>query len=727
MHLIFNFINFVGLNLAVAISSFLIVLWLTRYKICSFSKLFLSLFIVFCSQIIIVEISLGVLSLLSCKNVSILIYLIFLGSILLLGKKSFRNFKIEKTERDHPGLFGILVLFSPIIFLLFVKAFNAALQIPLEYDSVAYHLPFVSKWLQTGTLNHLYYSAFAGPISYYPSNYELLDLWTFLPFRNDFFANLINFPLFIILGIVIWRILRNFGVGKNIALISTAIPFYMPIFLHQAGIPLVDLFFALIFTISIYFIQEISNNKEKDNNYSDFLLFGLSIGLFIGTKYLGLVYGAILVLLLTGIAFCQSRNRQIKLLKAGFVTLAGILLTGSFFYIRNWVDSGNPLFPIDVNFLGINIFEGYQGINENLKSTSLLENFHNKGRIKEFLKTFFYITGPYGIISILMPLIILPIITAKIILNYLKRITVENKEILIPFLLALGILLYFYLYIKAPYTNKDLSQNIRYSMPFLLMGTFGLAYIVSKVKFFKLSFYFTASVIFIFSLILLIVNPPEFILYGDKLLIDYSILWKYKEYLLVAIIGLIALFYSLQFIFSKFKNNKLKIATVGLSLVFSFIISFQFIGFSYSEREILSSYWSNFWFSGDQTIFNLIQASEWFNKNVPEAKIAYSGFNFHYHLYGRDLLREVDYVNINECTDCQYVDYKNSENSIRRDPNYQNWLENLKKLGKEYLIVNPLSTEDVRSYEFEWANENPNNFKKMFNMNDVYIYRISYD
>lgn len=416
-----NFINFVGLNLATGISSFLIVLWLTHYRVRSFSKLLLSLFIVFCSQIIIIEILLGTLSMLSYKNICIVIYLIFFGLIFLLGRNTLKNLKVEKAERDYPDLFSILILFSPIIFLLFAKAFNAALQIPLEYDSIAYHLPFVAKWLQTGTLNNLYYSAFAGPISYYPSNYELLGLWTFLPFRNDFFANLINFPLFIILGTVIWRIFRNFGIDKNTALIATAIPFYMPIFLHQAGLPLVDLFFVLIFAISIYFLQEISINQEKEK-YSDFLLFGLSIGLFIGTKYLGLVYGALIILLLAGIAFYHAKNKKIKLYKAGFITIAGILFTGSFFYIRNWIDSGNPLFPVDVNFSGINIFEGYQGVNENLKSTSLLENFHNQVRIREFLKTLFYITGPFGIISIFMPPVIFCFVAAKITLNkFLKK------------------------------------------------------------------------------------------------------------------------------------------------------------------------------------------------------------------------------------------------------------------------------------------------------------------
>lgn len=720
-----NFLNFTGLNFAVGASSLLIVFWLNNYRIHSISKLLISLFILFCSQIILIEILLGIFGLLTYANISIATYSVFTVIAILLGKKVIKNLEFETKIRDYPNFFVVLVLFGPIVFLLFAKFFNAALQIPLEYDSIAYHLPFIAQWLQSGSLNDVYYSAFAGPISYYPSNYELLDLWTFLPFANDFFANFLNFPLFAILGIVIWRILKNFDIDQNTAIIGTAIPFYMPIFLHQAGLPLVDLFFALTFAISFYFLQEIY--LTKDERYSDFLLFGLSLGLFIGTKYLGLVYGALVVFLLILISFYKFRRKKVKILKVGIITIAGVLLTGGFFYIRNWIDSGNPLFPVNVNFLGFNIFEGYRGINENLQSTSILANLHLDGKFAEYRRMFFYIASPYGLISIVIPFILLAFVIVKVFLQKLTKKINENKNILIPISLALLGALFFYFYIKAPYTDKDLPQNIRYSMPFLLVGTFSVAYLTSKIKIIKPIFYLVTSMIFTFTLLFCIVNPPEFILYGDRLLIDYSILWNYKEYLAIAVLSLVALFFLLQAVFSPFRSKKIKISAILILLIISYSLNFQFLSFAFSEREKLTDYWSDFWFAGDQAISDFMQASHWLNKNAPTASIAYTGFNFHYHLYGRSFQRDVDYVNINECEDCRYFDYRNSESSIRRDPDYANWLNNLETYGKQYLIVNPLSTKGVRSYEFEWANKNSNNFEQVFNVNDVYIYKISYD
>jgi len=724
---IIDFLNFAGLNVAVALSSLLVVLWIKNYRVRSISKLFISLFVLFCSQIILVEILLGVFGALSYTNTSIVVYFVFFVIAMLLGKKVMRNLKVENFKKDFPDFFSTLILFGPIVFLLFVKAFNAALQIPLEYDSVAYHLPFITEWLQTGTLSKLYYSAFAGPISYYPSNYELLNLWSFLPFGNDFFANLFNFPFFIVLGTVIWHILRNFGVDRDIAIVSTAIPFYMPIFLHQAGIPLVDLFFALVFIISIYFLQEIYNNKGGDS--SDFLFFGLSVGLFIGTKYLGLVYGIFIVLLLVVIAFLQVKHKKINLLKAGIITVIGILLTGSFFYIRNWINSGNPLFPVNLNFLGMKIFGGYSGagVNEMLANTSLLVNLNTFSEIKAKIISFFYITGPYGLLSVIMPIIIVVyLLINRIYEKVIRKLQIKsnNKNLLF---LGVGLLVYFYLYLKAPYTYRDFFPNIRYAMPFLLIGVFGVACMIQKLRFLKKTFFIFTIATFIYSFLFLIFDPPEQIAYTDRIFINYSILFEYKIPLFILIVSIIASLYAFQVIYSEIKNRKWKFIIVGLLFLISFVGSFKFIGFAYNEREGLREYWATSYFGEDQTLLDIIRVAEWFNKNEPEAAIAYSGFNFHYYLYGRSFSRKVDYVNINECTKCRYVDYKNSENSIRRDPNYQYWFQNLHKMEKEYLVVNPVSVQGVQSYEFEWANSNPDNFKKVFNANDTYIYKIFYD
>ena len=116
-----DYLNFIGLNIAVLFSSLLIILRITGYRVTSFSKLFLSLFILFCSQIIIVEIVLGAFEILTYKNVSIVIYSISILLTIILGKKTFKNFKVEKFNKDYPSFFSTLAVFGPIGFLMFIK------------------------------------------------------------------------------------------------------------------------------------------------------------------------------------------------------------------------------------------------------------------------------------------------------------------------------------------------------------------------------------------------------------------------------------------------------------------------------------------------------------------------------------------------------------------------------------------------------------------------------
>ncbi|MBI95650.1 hypothetical protein CL656_00660 [bacterium] len=720
---ILNFLNFSGINIAVFISSILISLRLEGFKVESIGKLLISSFVLFFSQILLIQFILGSFGILNYLNISICSYLLFSISALSFGKKAF-NFKVWNFKKlDLPDFSVSLLIFAPILFLLIAKFFNAALQIPLEYDSVAYHLPFISEWLQTGSLLKPYYSAFAGPISYYPSNYELFDLWSFLPFRNDFFANLLNFPLFGLLGMMTWKILRNFKIDKLTAIFATAIPFYMPVFLTQAGMPLVDLFFTISFAFAFYYLQEIYLNK--DLNLSDFLLFGLSLGLFIGTKYLGLVYASVLIFAIFICTLFKVWNKKTEIFKYAGVAIFGLFLTGSFFYFRNWFDSGNPLFPVNLSLFGFEIFEGYKGSNQSLLDTSLLANSNSKENLKSFFDYFYYLASPMGIISIFIPIILFFQVGLNAFLSRLKK--TNFKDYANGIYLALFGFLFFMIYLKAPYTFRDLAPNIRYAMPFLLIGTFSIAYTVDRMKFLKPIFYFLMALYFAYFLLFGIVMPPEFIDVNGGTFIDLNIITTYKTSFMYLIASILSLFFFIQISFFKFKKFKLKAFALIITLLCGIGFQFNFLTFSFEERENLTNYWIDSWFSKYQFNMDVLKSSIWLNQNLTSGNIAYSGFNFHYHYFGRNFKFKADYVNINECLECRYVDYKKSKDSIRRDPNFENWFSNLEQLNKNYLVVNPNATYGVRSYEYEWAKEFSDKFELVFQANDVYIFKIKYD
>ncbi len=624
-----SLIQFFFLNLATLISSVILCSLVNNFKAQKISKIIIQTFTVYFSQIILIEIILGIFGKISHLNVSIFTYTIFTTLLIFFGKKTFQKFQIEKFET--PPWIILTLVFTPLLILGFIKFLSAISSPPMEYDSLAYHLPFIVEWLKTGSLLTPYYSAFAGPISYYPDNYELLGLWSMLPFNNDFFADLLNFPILVLLGIVLYSVQRNFNISKKISLLTIAVIFYMPVFFHQLGTALTDLFFALNFATIIYFLQQFYYVEKSEKN-SAAIFFGLSLGIFIGTKYLGLVYAIIPIIFF--LALCGKKFGALIL------GLASCIITGSFFYIRNFVDVGNPIFPAELKIFGLKIFEGYLGLTEKISSLSLNSNITNLQGLKEFIVKF------YQNIGIQITVILAGIIFLLIFIIY-KKITkkLSLKSFLTGMFFIIIPIIYFYLYWIAPYTYVNLAENIRYATPFLITGaiTMGLALIQNDF----------AKKIFVAATVLTIVHTLVF--RGEFRLENFSI--------------------------------------------------------NYENQPQLK---------------NILSAAEWIEQNTPsDSKIAYAGFNLHYPLYGRTLKREVDYVNINECLECRYGDFKNHPLSIRRNPSYENWLKNLTSKDKDYLVLYPFFVEKNANYELIWATSHKEKFTEVFNKGFAYVYKIN--
>lgn len=725
-----SFAHFFLINAVLFLNGVIFSLHLKKYEIRDVLKLFLAATVFYFSEIIVLEILLGVLELLTYRNICIVGYVLFLFSAGLIWKNR-KKIKIIPEEKKGSSIsaFSFFALFTPLIFLLCVRAFNALLQVPLEYDNVAYHLPFVVEWLQTGSLLKLYYSAFASPISYYPSNFELIDLWVMMPWHNDLLVNHLNFPLFVVMGLTIYKISRNFRMNKKVALMLVAWFFFMPVILRQAGVPLVDLFFILTFALGIYFIQEIRKIKSapemKDEPVTlEISAFALSLGLFIGTKYLGVIYAPFLVVVLLYVLyrFRKSdlpRSKHI-FLKECMWLFGGMFVTGSFFYLRNWIEAGNPFFPADIALGSWTIFEGYQGMNDRLVTTSLLGNVTSLETLKEFVYKFFLMTGWQGlaIFAALLGLLIFGIS------KFLSSRKSERSDILSAFILLGGTLIYFYLYFRSPYSYRDLIPNVRYAFPFLLLGILSVGFLVSRWKFLRPLFYFGSFAFFTFSLVFLVIIPPQSIMDNDRFFLDFRIILSYLPlfFLFVLCIGL---FFLLSWVIISQKISVKNKAIFAFVLgVFSFYLLFEVINKTAVEREKLVEYFYMAWYAKDPKLQGLMDSAVWLNEHAKGENVAYSGFNFHYHLFGRNLGRKVDYVNINDCLECRYVDFKRAPNSIRTNPDYESWFSNLKQKRKKYLVVQPTLMQEVRSYEFEWAKEHPEAFREVFQSKGTHVFEI---
>jgi len=212
------------------------------------------------------------------------------------------------------------------------------------YDSLSYHLVFPARWLQEGRLS-IIQTPFSDPAqAYQPSNGELFFLWLMLPFHGDLLARIGQLPFLLLGGTALYAIARRSGATPVHAV-------YAPVFLvlvrpvvEQAVGADVDLICAATFLASLYLgIAAVDSGTRRD-----WILWGVSLGLYLGTKYLALVYLPVLLLpaLLRG-----------GRLKAAW-GLPGIALFGLPWYARNWLIAGSPIYPSSLGAMGITIARG---------------------------------------------------------------------------------------------------------------------------------------------------------------------------------------------------------------------------------------------------------------------------------------------------------------------------------------------------------------------------------
>lgn len=692
-------------------------------EIKKWEKFILSVFIFFFLQVFLSQIFLGIFGLLTYSNLLILNLLIFLAFFFLRPKKiSFPD--LPKFEPYT------LIVLGPFLILFLLRYFYALFQVPLEYDTISYHLPFVVEWYNTGSLLGIYYSVFAGPLGYYPSNFELFELWALIPFGKDILINFLNFPIIFILILGLYSILKNLNISAKSAWLGIAFLIYMPIFCNYLGFPHVDVFFTTLFILAIYFLQECWRTK----NIFDIAMTGIALGMFIGTKYIAIPFSIPLLVLALIIIFRNYRKNKKSFFSALGLFTSGGILGGAFWFIRNWIDSGNPIFPTEVSILGHNILSGYYGLTDRIFEYSLAYNIKGIAEFKDFFLNFF---ERAGIQAFIIP-IFAGILFLYMLFVFIKTFFVNQtkkqfliKDFFISGLIILALIFYFYIYWIAPYSYIALLPNIRYAMMFFVFASVMVALLVDRIKVLEILMYaFFPSAVFYNIALLIIQNPNVKLIEGDRIPLDYLFILKNPEYFFIFIFWFLLLLTSLYLLIKLLASEKktilLKLTSFS-SLVFFLITSLYLFTQTAQKREELKVYFYEQYYAieplGTLSIVNIVN---WFDKHDNNAKIAYAGSPFHYHFFGRDLQREVDYININECSDCRYIDYKDSPESVRRDPDFESWLNNLKVKSKVYLIVAPTISTDIKSWEFEWAQAHPEHFEEVLKQDSIYVYKISY-
>ena len=257
--------------------------------------------------------------------------LIPLGIACALAARRFRAVRAEWANVDVTAP-GILALVSVPLAL---SAMRALLAPPMNWDSLAYHLPVVVDWLNAGSLaRHLPLPMYPPQVPYFPEGGELAWFWAMAPWHAEFAGGLVNHAFLLLTAAGVAAVALELGAPAEAAWVAAGLYALLPIhFASLLGTANVDLYLAFTTVAGAYFVL-----RRRA------LLAGVACGLGIGVKLTGLTVPPVLVVL----AFARGWRPDRQLASAA---LAALALCGVW-YARNALVTGSPTYPWPTGALG---------------------------------------------------------------------------------------------------------------------------------------------------------------------------------------------------------------------------------------------------------------------------------------------------------------------------------------------------------------------------------------
>lgn len=218
------------------------------------------------------------------------------------------------------------------------------------FDDNSYHLATVATWIERGDLAGVKFSHGDRSTPYYPVVGELVSWVLLAPFvDNDALARWSQLPYFLATLAAIAALGRRLRLPPRwttlAVLLYAGLERAFPILALGAGNDHAATFFTLAALDAALLLAARPGLGAG-------VYLGLSLGLLLGTKFLGLLFAPLIIavglaaLALRGPASLWSHGRVLARAAAVAVLVAAVV--GGYTYLRNWVTAGNPLYPVPI-------------------------------------------------------------------------------------------------------------------------------------------------------------------------------------------------------------------------------------------------------------------------------------------------------------------------------------------------------------------------------------------
>jgi hypothetical protein len=228
---------------------------------------------------------------------------------------------------------------------------------PTDVDSLDYHLTNSADFVRTGSIDHLHQTAASDANVYYPFDDELLDAVGMLGPHPDVATLGLNIGFAWLALLACWVIGARWAMGTVAVAAGTAV-LALPLLAAAAsgpGLNDVPSMAALLAAIAVLVHSdrppEVGADRSPQRWLRSAAVAGLALGLAGGSK-LSLL-APVLIVALAVVVTAPVRKAATAVIVAG-----AALLTGGFWYARDWIAVGSPVPSVNLTIAG----HGFHGV-----------------------------------------------------------------------------------------------------------------------------------------------------------------------------------------------------------------------------------------------------------------------------------------------------------------------------------------------------------------------------
>lgn len=252
---------------------------------------------------------------------------------------------------------------------------------PTNVDTLTFHLPGVARWIEESSIWGIAQFVPDQAHGYYPGTGNVVELAAILPWRSDFAIRLLGIPFLGVAAVAVYGSCRELRAPFSAALLAALMLVSLPaVTVYVVERPIPDIVTVAGFATGMFFL--LRHNRTELG--SDLVIAALGLGLAFGSKWYG-VSATLVVILVWSLARLACHNRLAIVARQAALVLAVVLAVGGVWLVRNWVQSGNPLFPLTVSIGGLTVFDAPTDTVRDLFGHTIADYATDRGAWADFI------------------------------------------------------------------------------------------------------------------------------------------------------------------------------------------------------------------------------------------------------------------------------------------------------------------------------------------------------